>query len=123
MYKFTLTLFLAFFFLSNSQLFAQHEFAKIEKNINILASGLYHDLNATKDTLVLKSDSKISYIYDIHNKMKHDINRHVYATDYKVALRDLDVGKHIFVVVQNSLKIVFVVRIYGDPRTIVASNH
>ncbi|MEZ4797486.1 MAG: hypothetical protein R2785_10000 [Flavobacteriaceae bacterium] len=123
MHKFTLTLFIAFFCLSNSQLFAQHEFAKIEKNINVLASGLYHDLNTTKDTLVLKSDSKISYIYDIYNKMKHDINRHVYASDYKVSLRNLEVGKHMFVVVQDSLKIVFVVRIYGDEPTVVAANH
>jgi hypothetical protein len=123
MHKTTLTLLIAFFCLSNSQLFAQHDFAKIEKNINVLASGLYHDLNATKDTLVLKSDSKISYIYDIYNKMKYDINRRVYASDYKVALRDLDIGKHIFVVVKDSLKIVFVVRIYGEDPTIVASSN
>ncbi|MCB0461769.1 MAG: hypothetical protein R2816_06315 [Flavobacteriaceae bacterium] len=123
MHKTTLTLLIAFFCLSNSQLFAQHDFAKIEKNINVLASGLYHDLNATKDTLVLKSDSKISYIYDIHNKMKHDINNRVYATNYKVGLRDLAKGKHMFVVVQDSLKIVFVVRIFGDTPTIVASNN
>ena len=105
MQKITLTLLIAFFCLSNSQLFAQHDFAEIEKNINILASGLHHDLNATKDTLVLKSDSKISYIYSIFNKMKHDINNRVYASDYKVALRDLEKGKHV--------KIVFVVRIFG----------
>jgi hypothetical protein len=123
MQKLTLTLFMAFFCLTNSQLFAQHEFAKIEKNINVLASGLHHDLNATKDTLVLKSDSKISYIYDIFNKRKHDINRRVYASDYKVALRDLSKGKHIFVVVQDALKIVFVVRIFGDTPAIVAVHH
>ena len=123
MRKITLTLFIAFFCLSNSQLFAQQDFAKIEKNINILASGLHHDLNATKDTLVLKSDSKISYIYDIHNKMKHDINNRVYASDYKVALRDLEKGKHVFVVVQDSLKIVFVVRVFGDAPTIVAATN
>mgnify|MGYP000944109551 CR=1 FL=1 len=122
MHKTTLTLLVAFFCLSNSQLFAQHDFAKIEKNINVLASGLYHDLNATKDTLVLKSNTKISNIFTIHNKMKYNINRSVYASDYKVALRDLDLGKHIFVVNQDSLKIVFVVRIYGEEPTIVASN-
>lgn len=123
MQKITLTLFIAFFCLSNSQLFAQKEFAKIEKNINVLASGLHHDLNTTRDTLVLKSNSKISYIYDIFNKKKHDINNRVYAKDYKVALRNLEKGKHIFVVVQDSLKIVFVVRIFGDTPTIVAANH
>lgn len=123
MQKITLTLFMAFFCLLNSQLFAQRDFAKIEKNINVLASGLHHDLNTTKDTLVLKSDSKISYIYDIFNKKKHDINRRVYSSDYKVALRNLEKGKHIFVVVQDSLKIVFVVRIYGDLPRIVASNN
>jgi len=122
MHKTTLTLLVAFFCLSNSQLFAQHDFAKIEKNINVLASGLYHDLNATKDNLVLKSNTKISNIFTIHNKMKYNINRSVYASDYKVALRDLDLGKHIFVVNQDSLKIVFVVRIYGEEPTIVASN-
>ena len=60
MQKITLTLFIAFFCLSHSQLFAQQDFATIEKNINIRASGLHHDLNATKDTLVLKGDTKIS---------------------------------------------------------------
>jgi hypothetical protein len=123
MQKITLALFIAFFCLLNSQLFAQHDFAKIEKNINIMASGLHHDLNTTKDTLVLKSDSKISYIYDIYNKKKYDINRRVYASDYKVALRGLEKGKHIFVVVQDSLKIVFVVRVFGDVPTIVAVNN
>jgi hypothetical protein len=88
-----------------------------------MASGLHHDLNTTKDTLVLKSDSKISYIYDIYNKKKYDINRRVYASDYKVALRGLEKGKHIFVVVQDSLKIVFVVRVFGDVPTIVAVNN
>jgi hypothetical protein len=55
--------------------------------------------------------------------MKHDINRHVYASDYKVALRDLSKGKHIFVVVQQSLKIVFVVRIYGETEVLAAVNN
>lgn len=120
MHKITMTLFIAFFCLFNSPLIAQQDYAEIDKNINFRASGLYHNLNTSKDTLVLKSDSKISYIYTIHNKMKLDINRRVYATDYKVALRDLDKGKHIFVVVQNTLKIVFVVRVFGDP-SIIAS--
>ena len=120
MHKITMTLFIAFFCLFNSPLIAQQDYAEIDKNINFRASGLYHDLNISKDTLVLKSNSKISYIYTIHNKMKLDINRRVYATDYKVALRDLDKGKHIFVVVQNALKIVFVVRVFGDP-SIIAS--
>lgn len=123
MQKITLTLFIAFFCLSHSQLIAQQDFAEIDKNINIRASGLYHNLNAAKDTLILKGDTKISYIYSIHNKMKHDINRRVYETDYKVALRDLNKGKHIFVVVQQSLKIVFVVRIFGDVPAVVASNN
>lgn len=123
MQKITLTLIIAFFCLTHYQLIAQQDFAEIDKNINIRASGLYHDLNTTKDTLVLKGDTKISYIYSIHNKMKYDINRRVYATDYKVALRDLDKGKHIIVVVQQLLKIVFVVRIFGDAPTIVASNN
>lgn len=124
MHKTTLTLLVAFFCLLNSQLFAQQDFAEIEKNINIRASGLYHDLNATKDTLVLKGKTKISYIYSIHNKMKHDIKNRVYTNDYKVALRNLDKGKHIFVVVQQALKIVFVVRIHGETEQIlVATNN
>ena len=52
--------------------------------------------------------------------MKHDINRRVYATDYKVALRNLDTGKHIFVVVQDSLKIVFVVKIHRETEVLAA---
>lgn len=123
MNKIILTLVISFFCLLNSHLFAQQDFAQIEKNTNIRARGLHHDLNVTKDTLILKGDTKINSIFSIHNNMKRDINSDVYATDYKVALRDINKGKHTFVVEQQSLKIVFVVRVFGDAPSIIASNN
>ena len=41
--------------LTNSA-FSQNGVATIRKNTNVIASGLYHDLNKTNDTLILKSD-------------------------------------------------------------------
>jgi len=109
-----MTLLIAFFCLSNLQIFAQQGFAEIEKNINFRARSLVHELNATKDSLFLKSEIDIKSIYTIHNQIKHDLIRHVNNKDYEVSLRDFDRGKHVFVVVQQLLKIVFVVHVYGE---------
>ena len=114
MYKVLMTLIIAFFCLSNFQIFAQQGFAEIEKNINFRARSLVHELNATKDSLFLKSEIDIKSIYTIHNQIKHDLIRHVNNKDYEVSLRDFDRGKHVFVVVQQLLKIVFVVHVYGE---------
>ncbi|MDA7558098.1 hypothetical protein N8768_02950 [Flavobacteriaceae bacterium] len=114
MQRVIMTLLIAFFCLSNLQIFAQQGFAEIEKNINFRARSLVHELNATKDSLFLKSEIDIKSIYTIHNQIKHDLIRHVNNKDYEVSLRDFDRGKHVFVVVQQLLKIVFVVHVYGE---------
>jgi len=121
MHKVILTLFTVFFFLSNFQIFAQNNFAEIEKNINFRARILQHDLNKTKDTLVLKSDNNIGYIYSIHKEKKYDINNCINEKEYKLALRGLAKGKHVFVVVQQSLKIVFVIKIYGEKNLLISA--
>ena len=114
MYKVLTTLVIAFFCLSNLQTFAQQGFAEIEKNVNFRARSLVHELNATKDSLFLKSEKDIKSIYTIHNQIKHDLIKHVNNKNYKLSLRDFNRGKHVFVVVQQLLKIVFVVRVYGE---------
>ena len=52
--------------LTNSA-FSQNGVATIRKNTNVIASGLYHDLNKTNDTLILKSDKKINFIRAVFN--------------------------------------------------------
>ena len=83
MYKVLTTLVIAFFCLSNLQTFAQQGFAEIEKNINFRARSLVHELNATKDSLFLKSEKDIKSIYTIHNQIKHDLIKHVNNKNYK----------------------------------------
>lgn len=95
-------------------LFAQDSFATIKKNVNIEASGLYHDLNKTKDTLLLKSDKKINYVYSINKEYRREVDDYVNAKYYKVPLKNLSKGKHLFVVQQSPVIIVFVIRILKD---------
>ncbi|MDT0558280.1 hypothetical protein RM697_06470 [Ichthyenterobacterium sp. W332] len=104
---------LAVFGVFTQPILAQTSYAKIEKNFNIRADGLYHDLNTTKDTLILKSDKKINYVYSINRAVKRELSYTVNATDFKVPLRELSVGKHVFVVVQSPVRIVFVVKVFG----------
>ena len=70
MKKYLLVFSIAFLNPLLQNLLAQEDFAIIEKNINIDARGLYHNLNKTKDTLVLKSDTKINYV--VNNFMQFD---------------------------------------------------
>ncbi len=99
-------------------LFAQESFATIEKNVNVDASRLFHDLNKTKDTLLLKSDKKISYIYSINKNYKREVNYFIDRNAFKVPLKNLSKGRHVFVVGQSNLKIVFVIHVFGDSHTI-----
>jgi hypothetical protein len=93
---------------------AQQEFASLEKNVNIRASGLIHELNATKDTLILKSDKTIRYVYSINGEYQREIDDYAGSNSYKVPLTNLSKGKHVFVVSLSPLRIVFVVRILKD---------
>jgi len=90
------------------------DFALIEKNVNITASDLFHDLNKTKDTLVLNGDKRIRNVYSINTNYTRETQKYIDANSAKVPLTHLSKGKHIFVVEQVPLKIVFVVRVLQD---------
>jgi len=102
--------------LYNSAYAQKKDFASIEKNVNITASDLFHDLNKTKDTLVLSGDKRIRNVYSINTNYKRETQELIDANSAKVALNHLSKGKHIFVVEQVPLKIVFVVRVLQDPK-------
>ena len=101
-------------FLLSFTLQAQEHFAKLEKNKNSQAKGLIHKLNKTKDTLILKSDKKINYLYSINKDYGRDFDFYIDTTAYKLPLNKLPVGKHLLVAVQSPKRIVFVVKILKD---------
>jgi len=101
------------------KLHAQDAFATLEKNFNFRASGLIEELNETKDTLILKSDKKMSYVYSINKDYKREIDIYAGTDYYRVPLTNLSKGKHVFVVSVSPLKIVFVVRIHKDQPVIL----
>lgn len=94
--------------------YAQTTSAKLIKNVNVRAKGLQHDLNASKDTLILKSDKTINYVYSINRNYEKEIYDFIDDMTYKVPLNNLSGGKHTFVVGQSPLKIVFAVFIYKE---------
>ena len=100
-------------------LYAQERFATIEKNVNFRASNLFHGLNKTRDTLLLKSDKEINYVYSINKDNNREIDYHVNANSFKVPLKNLSKGKHVFSVVQAPLLIVFVVHVFKDSPPII----
>lgn len=106
------TLLIICLLLSISTTFAQTSYAKIEKNYNVRASSLTHELNTTKDTLYLKSVSKITQVYSINSKYKREIDVYLNTNNYKLPLNNLTVGKHLLVVGESPKKIVFVIRIF-----------
>ncbi|WP_417198886.1 hypothetical protein [Bizionia sp.] len=85
--------------------------AKIEKNTNLYANTLLQELNATKDTLLLQSPTKISYIYSINTAYKREIDLYIDAKNFQIPLQNLSKGKHVLVVSQSAKKIVFVIYI------------
>ena len=98
---------------------AQVPFATLKKNINVQAKGLLHELNASKDTLLLKSDKKINYVYSINHRVKRELSFTVNANNFEVPLNHLTRGRHVFVVVQSPLRIVFVVNILKDGLAVI----
>lgn len=105
---------LVLLFLLSFTLQAQGHFAKLEKNRNIQAKGLIHKLNKTGDTLILKSDKKINYLYSIDRDYGREFDFNIDTTSYKLPLNKLTKGKHVLVAVQSPMRIVFVVRILKD---------
>ena len=104
-----------------SNLNAQDNFAKIEKNVHNSAKDLFHDLNKSKDTLILKGHKRIRYVYSINTDYKRETQEYINDSVAMVPLTHLSKGKHVFVVEQMPKKIVFVVRILQD-RKVVANN-
>lgn len=100
--------------LTLQKLKAQEHYAVLEKNVNVRAKELSHELNKTKDTLLLKSDKKIDYVYAINSTYHREVDTYVFENSFKVPLNKLSVGKHLFVVGQNHMKIIFVVRIVEE---------
>ncbi|WP_282040615.1 hypothetical protein [Winogradskyella flava] len=101
-------------FLLSFTLQAQEHYAKLEKNKNIQAKGLIHKLNETRDTLILRSDTKINYLYAINKDYGRDFDVYIDTTHYRLPLNKLPQGKHVLVAVQSPKRIVFVVRILKD---------
>lgn len=100
--------------LYSCSIFAQTSYAKIEKNYNTSASSLIHELNATKDTLLLKSSNKITQVYSINSKYKREIDVYLDTNFYQLPLNNLTNGKHLLVVGESPKKIVFVIRIFDN---------
>ena len=98
----------------NTTLCAQNDFALLEKNVNVRAKSVKHILNKTKDTLLLTSDKKINRVYAVNMDYKREVEANINAKSFKVPLSKLSKGKHVFVVVQSPLRIVFVVKILKD---------
>lgn len=98
---------------SNSVL-AQTSYAKIEKNYNTRASSLSHELNVSKDTLLLKSSNKITHVYSINSKYKREIDVYLDTNSYQLPLNNLTKGKHLLVVGESPKKIVFVIWILDN---------
>ena len=111
------------------KIYAQNPFAVLEKNKNTTVKDLHHELNTSKDTLLLKSNTRIDRVYSINKDIKREIDTIIFADNYNVPLVNLTKGKHVFVVEQNRKKIVFVIRVLRDyilPKTegtkVVTSN-
>ena len=101
-------------FLLGFTLQAQESYAKLEKNRNIQAKGLIHQLNTTKDTLILKSDKIINSLYTINQNYSRELDFEIDSTAYKLPLNKLSKGKHVVVARQSPMQIVFVVKILKD---------
>jgi hypothetical protein len=93
---------------------AQTYYAKLEKNRNIQAKDLVHQLNDTRDTLILKSTKKINYLYTINKSYGREYDLYINSNSYKLPLNKLSKGKHVMVAVQSPKRIVFVVHVYGE---------
>jgi len=97
--------------LTFQKLHAQREFASIEKNFNVRAKDLSHELNASKDTLILNSSKTIDYVYTINHAYKREIEFYSNTNSMAIPLRLLSKGRHVFVVGTAKMQIVFVVRV------------
>lgn len=108
----------ALVFLLSFTLQAQENYVKLDKNRNIQAKNLIHELNATKDTLLLRSNKKINSLYSINKDYSRELDFYINDTIYRLPLNKLSVGKHVMVTVQSPKRFVFVVKILKEfPKT------
>lgn len=108
--------------LTLQKLSAQNQFASLEKNYNVGAKDLVHELNTTKDTLLLKSSKTIDYVYAINREYKREIDFYNNTNVLKIPLHQLSKGKHLFVVGNSRKQIVFVVRILKDDKSLAMAS-
>ena len=87
----------------------------IKKNVNARAKSLHHDLNKTKDTLVLRSSKKMFRVYTVGD-FGGVVDQYLNTYEYEVPLKGLEKGKYVFVVDQSKMKIVFQVLIHEDTK-------
>jgi hypothetical protein len=100
--------------LTFQKIHSQKYFATIEKNYNVRAKDLSHELNAAKDTLILKSPKTIDYVYAINRDYKREIDFYNNTNALKIPLNQLSQGKHTFVVGNQKMQIIFVVRVQRE---------
>ncbi|SDB47858.1 hypothetical protein SAMN03097699_1596 [Flavobacteriaceae bacterium MAR_2010_188] len=100
---------------------AQSNFAILEKNLNFRASDLIHELNETKDSLILKGSDKIRYVYSINDKYLREIDTYAGRKDFKVAINGLSPGKHVMVVSHLAKLVVFVLKVIRDEPELIAA--
>jgi len=93
---------------------AQNDFPVLEKNVNVRAKALIHKLSATKDTLLLESSKLMSAVYAVNKNYNREVDLEVKSTTIKIPLTNLSKGKHVFAVVQDAVRIVFVVKILWE---------
>jgi hypothetical protein len=108
--------------LTFQKLQAQKQFAILEKNFNVRAKDLSHELSSTKDTLILNSNKTIDYVYAINSDYKREIDFYNNTNSLKVPLNQLSKGKHVFVVGNSKMKIIFVVRVLKDKTRLAMVN-
>ncbi len=111
---------ITFVFASNL-LNAQDDFASIQKNVNVLAKTLQHDLNTSKDTLILKGKNRIYRIYTV-GSYSGIIDKEVNGFDFEIPLTQLRKGLYTFAVDQRGKKIVFKIHIHRNINQDVVSS-
>lgn len=100
---------------------AQEKNSEIHKNVNLRAKGLSHQLNTTKDSLLLDSDQliyRVSFLYDGTRKILYDNN----SKKINIPLLQLERGKYTVLVYQESRIVVFGVTKSNTDFISIASN-
>lgn len=112
-------LLVAVFGLTVQKSFSQEKFAVIEKNTNLVAKDLFHDLNRSQDTLILRSKGLMHRVYAINRQNKREVDEFINGDEIEIPIQDLSSGKHVFAVNYLQKIILFVVRVYDPNATYV----